>query len=310
MSYMTKQNIKFSIIIPVFNREHLVADTIRSVLNQSYSLFEIIAVNDGSTDNTLQVLDSFGTTLKTVNQQNLGPEVARNTGVEHATGDYLVFLDSDDILLPGALSIYSKIIENESYPALVFAKGKAFNSETGYSALKGGFQQQICYSCTKDYYSKRESVWLSTSFLLFKKSLWCSSTNFKKGTFPVDDLDFMLRSGTANHCIIVRSPETVGYRYHEGNSIKDISRNIERLHYIIKLEREGEYPGGLRRKIERLTLIAGHILNWSKKGFKKHLYRESLFLLIKGAPEIIVGILKKTINLYSKPLIKFIDLNR
>jgi len=303
----SKKNV-FSVIIPVYNRGSLVAETIESVLNQNFSDYEIIAVNDGSTDNSLQVLNQYKDSVRIIIQQNQGAEIARNNAVEHAVGDYLVFLDSDDILLPESLSIYYQMIQSENYPALIFARGCGFKDDRKLEELKNEDKSLICYTPVKDYLSKTESAWLSTSFLIFKRALWNKKTCFKKGT--VDDLDFMLRIGTLGPVMIVKSPATVAYRYHPGNSIHDILINLIRLDNMLSLERKGEYPGGQKRKKERMAVIGGHILCWCNKGLKKRHYRESVSLMLKGIPAIFAGTLKKIKDRKQKIEIKQITIHK
>jgi glycosyltransferase involved in cell wall biosynthesis len=87
----------FSVIIPVYNREEIVKRAIKSVLDQTFQDFELILVNDGSTDNTYDVLNSFASdNVKIINQDNLGVSSARNKAAQNASGKYLAFLDSDD----------------------------------------------------------------------------------------------------------------------------------------------------------------------------------------------------------------------
>ncbi|KPF45630.1 hypothetical protein D621_17775 [beta proteobacterium AAP51] len=93
-----------SIIIPVFNCEAYVAEAVESALAQDYPDKEVIVVNDGSTDGTLQVLQGFGSRIRVVDQVNGGPPRARNAGLAAARGDYVAFLDADDIWLQGKLS--------------------------------------------------------------------------------------------------------------------------------------------------------------------------------------------------------------
>lgn len=288
--------MKFSIIIPTYNRGHLVADAIMSVLNQDFSDYELIIVNDGSSDNTMQVLNRYQDSIRIIHQENQGAETAKNSGVKEATGDYLVFLDSDDVLLPGALSVYHQIIENENQPALLFARGCGFGSEPPVNNMITGKSSLCIYSRNNDFLSKRGAVWLSTSFLILKRSLWCKSTMFKRGAFPADDLDFLLRTGTLGPCIIVKSPMTVGYRYHDNNSIKNILNIVDKLSFLLKMEKKNEYPGGWNRKIDRLALIGGHILIWTFRGMQKHYTRQSLSLLVKGLPAIVAKIVTKIRN--------------
>ncbi|MES2838440.1 MAG: glycosyltransferase family 2 protein [Bacteroidota bacterium] len=98
------KKIFFSVIIPTYNREKLIAISINSVLSQTYNHFELIIVDDGSTDKTEEVIKTFNdnriTYIKTVNSERA---VARNTGIKHAKGEYITFLDSDDIYYPNYL---------------------------------------------------------------------------------------------------------------------------------------------------------------------------------------------------------------
>ena len=87
-----------SIIIPCYNQAHYLGQTIESALKQSYSCVEVIVVNDGSTDNTALVASRFLSQIGYVEQTNAGLSAARNSGLERATGDYVVFLDSDDLV--------------------------------------------------------------------------------------------------------------------------------------------------------------------------------------------------------------------
>ena len=101
-----------SIIIPLYNKETSVEQSIRSVLNQTYQDFELIVVDDGSTDNSLDVVRQIqDDRILIIEQENGGPSKARNTGVQYAQGEWIVFLDADDELLPDALQIMKEAIK-------------------------------------------------------------------------------------------------------------------------------------------------------------------------------------------------------
>jgi len=103
---------KISVVIPVYNRPDFVKEAIQSVLNQTYQNIELIVVNDGSTDDTIQVLNQFGNKIKVINQQNKGVSAARNSGIENSSGTWIAFLDSDDIWLPEKLANQIKFFTN------------------------------------------------------------------------------------------------------------------------------------------------------------------------------------------------------
>ncbi len=109
--------LKFSVVIPAYNREAHIANAINSVLAQKYENFEVIIVDDGSTDKTAEVVKSFtDPRVKYFFQENRERAAARNTGVRNATGDFITFLDSDDEFLPAHLQTVNKFIsDNPSY---------------------------------------------------------------------------------------------------------------------------------------------------------------------------------------------------
>ncbi len=108
--------MKLSIIIPCYNVEKFVRNCTESIVMQQGFDFEVILVNDGSTDKTLEILENLAQTderIKVINQENQGLSGARNTGIENAKGDYIMFVDADDWLEPNAFELISKNFNNE-----------------------------------------------------------------------------------------------------------------------------------------------------------------------------------------------------
>lgn len=104
-----------SVVIPLYNKEPIIKKTLNSVLSQDYSDFEVVVVDDGSTDNSVAIVESIvGPRIRLIKQENGGPSKARNTGVKNAKGDWIVFLDADDELLPDALRYFAHIINTHT----------------------------------------------------------------------------------------------------------------------------------------------------------------------------------------------------
>lgn len=99
------KNPKVSVIIPTYNRAHCVGEAIESVLSQTFRDFELIVVDDGSTDNTQEVLSKYGSAIRVIRQENSGVSAARNTGIKASRGEWVAFLDSDDLWEPEKLMV-------------------------------------------------------------------------------------------------------------------------------------------------------------------------------------------------------------
>ncbi|WP_081634935.1 glycosyltransferase family 2 protein [Vibrio jasicida] len=133
--------MKISIIIPVYNGERFIEECIRSAMNQDLDLFEVICINDGSNDNTQNILaqlENEYASLRVINKVNEGPAKAREIGAEKATGEYLVFLDGDDLLAPNALGeIYTVASKNDLdmavYDYVIFSDQPRFSKDSAHT---------------------------------------------------------------------------------------------------------------------------------------------------------------------------------
>lgn len=97
-----------SVIIPLYNKEPIIERSLHSVLSQDYDDFEVVVVNDGSSDHSTDIVRSINDPrIRLIEQENGGPSKARNTGTKNAKGEWIVFLDADDELLPGALKTFT-----------------------------------------------------------------------------------------------------------------------------------------------------------------------------------------------------------
>lgn len=107
---MSKENPYFSIVVPLYNKQSHIRETIESILSQTYQNFEIIVVNDGSKDNSLKIAESIkDDRIQIINQKNQGVSVARNNGIRKSKANYIALLDADDIWLPDFLETIHKM---------------------------------------------------------------------------------------------------------------------------------------------------------------------------------------------------------
>lgn len=122
-----------TIIVPCFNAQNTIKETIESVLKQTYKNYELLIINDGSTDNSVEVCSSYAHSdnrISIISINNHGVSVARNTGIQHAQGEYIAFLDSDDLWQPNKLEQQINFMNSHPEVGVCFSKVE-FISETG-----------------------------------------------------------------------------------------------------------------------------------------------------------------------------------
>ena len=120
---------RVSVIVPTFNRARYLGQAIDSTLQQTFEAHEIIVVDDGSTDETAEVVAKYGDRVRYLRTSNGGVAHARNVGMSVASGDYLTFLDSDDLLYPYMLELETRLLDRHPDVGLVYAEMSAFDDE-------------------------------------------------------------------------------------------------------------------------------------------------------------------------------------
>lgn len=109
-----------SVVMPAYNARPFIDDAIRSILNQDYPRIELIVVDDGSTDGTPEAAERWGDRVRVLRRQNAGPAAARNQGMAAARGDFIAFLDADDVWLPGKVSMQAGYLQDHPAVGVVF----------------------------------------------------------------------------------------------------------------------------------------------------------------------------------------------
>lgn len=112
---------RVSVVIPAYNAERCIGEAIQSVLKQSYREWEVVVVDDGSTDRTSEVVAGFGERVRYLRQTNAGAAAARNAGIREARGELIAFLDADDVWLPDKLQLQVAYLDAHPETALVYA---------------------------------------------------------------------------------------------------------------------------------------------------------------------------------------------
>lgn len=158
--------IKVSVIVPVYNVELYIEACIKSILNQTFKDIEIILINDGSKDLSIQLADnilvSSGIKYKILKQQNMGVSAARNTGIHNAVGEYLCFIDADDIITPGHIENLYNAIAGQGYK-FGFSEYEPTMTANRYGSEIQDNRQEIkdMEAVQKDFLNRRIRIHLS-----------------------------------------------------------------------------------------------------------------------------------------------------
>lgn len=298
--------MRFTIAIPVYNREKYVREAIDSVLKQTFTDFELLVVDDGSTDGTADVLKSYGTSIKVIRQSHQGPEVARNLALASAQGEYFAPLDSDDFLHPYALAVYDHIIKAFNSPPLIMGSEDEHRDGETLSPDKLTLRPaKIEVFPYQDFLSKTITHSSFMSTVVVRRSILEKIGGFRNTTpqtFHTDDLNMTLRLGTLSPCILVERPIQVAYRQHESNSYHDTPAVAESILAVVRSERQGQYPGGRERRFDRYSLIGGRAANWAYRYCWRRGYKGlGLKLLWGAAPMVFATLWSRFMRRVRKP---------
>src|ERR1700730_10501356 len=126
----------FSIVIPTYNRADLLPCAIASVQGQQFTDYEIIVVDDGSQDGTREYLQGLEPQIRYLRQENGGPGAARNAGICAARGDYVAFLDSDDLWFPWTLTVFARAISEHGEPTVLGGHCIEFSDKSELATIR------------------------------------------------------------------------------------------------------------------------------------------------------------------------------
>jgi glycosyltransferase involved in cell wall biosynthesis len=222
---------KVSVIIPAYNRAYILGEAIDSVLSQKFKDLELIVVDDGSDDETEKVVSSYTHRLTYIYQEHRGVSAARNRGIEHAQGDYLAFLDSDDLWLKDKLYLQMKFMESHPEVLICYTeeiwirKGVRVNPMKKHRKYSGMIFEHCLPLCI-----------ISPSSVLIARSLLEKIGGFDEELEACEDYDLWLRISAQYPVYLIDAPLIVK----RGGHADQLSKKIEgqdrfRIRALIKL---------------------------------------------------------------------------
>jgi hypothetical protein len=246
----------FSTIIPCYNRADLVARTLDSVFAQEFPDQEVLVVDDGSTDGTLDVLARYGGRLKVLHQANKGPGAARNMGLREARGDYVAFLDSDDLWFPWSLATYARVIRDHGAPAFLGGAARWFQREEELQQVRPA---AVKVERFPDFLSTAaRPLFFGMSWFVVRRDVLNEVGGLVDRWVNAEDVELRLRLGTAAGFCMLEEPFTLGYRVHPGNATLNVGRTFHGVCHMVRQEKSQGYPGGARRRWPRRRIITRH----------------------------------------------------
>ena len=261
---------KVSIILPAYNGEKFIAEAIDSVLNQTYGDFEIIVVNDGSTDRTAEILSKYGGKIRVISQANAGIAQARNVAISNSKGEYLAFLDQDDIWLEDKLEKQMEIFDKDKDVGMVYSGTfvmTAGNAELKSFDLKKPYKGMVIEELLMNNF-------ISTSAVVTKKECFDRVGLFDNSLSPCLDYDRWLYIATLYKVDYVDKP-LVRFRDHiatfRKNEIFTIGKIIDTLERYI--DNHPDVKKSLGRKIDKK--IASYYVTLGRRLLTKGDFREA-----------------------------------
>lgn len=203
--------MKYSVVIPLYNKEHYIEETLNSVLKQTYQDYEIVVVDDGSTDQSFNAAGKVvSDKIRLVTQKNQGVAVARNTGIENAQGEYIAFLDADDAWDEHYLETIDEIVEKYQESDIFVT---AYRVDMGNGKVNLSTQLTPETGCLPSYWLtlKKGYDFVWTSATVIRRQALFNAGLFKPGEKIGQDLDMWARVARNNPKVAYSSRICVTY---------------------------------------------------------------------------------------------------
>lgn len=240
-----------SIVIPAYNAAAFIENCINSALNQTYKNFEIIVVNDGSTDNTLEILERLkkkDSRIKIFSQKNAGVSCARNKGIKEASGELITFVDADDTLLENALEIMVNLMADD-VDFVVCSHNEVRFKEVPY------LEAPVCYNADElnDNFIKFDEVtWWPWGKMYRRSIIADNALEYDRSiTFGEDHIFNLLYAKHIKNKTVVSDKIVYNYYYIRGGLCSKYYANMHELQKYVLLKIADYFDGNLPREYHK-----------------------------------------------------------
>jgi glycosyltransferase involved in cell wall biosynthesis len=295
-------NPLISIIVPTFNRQDTIERCLESILLQTYRNYEVIIVDDGSSDRSLEAILAYLQLnnilplikdLRSINyvqieqikpgnslhdfpsafrcseaspnwfiltQNNSGPAIARNTGIHASHGDYISFLDSDDIWYNYTLANLARVIAEN--PEISFIAGSAIEHSLppNQTCSNSSHVSNLQYTLYQNYYSSSsDSLWIGTPSVCIRRCDLLTAGLFDSHRYNAEDSHLWMKLGITGKFAYIHNPATFAYCRSYNSAVSDDISTFRGLMFILSYESMNKYPGCSKYQACRSRIIAMHI---------------------------------------------------
>lgn len=266
--------MRFSVIVPVHNSASTLAAALDSVLAQTFTDFEVIVVDNASSDSSVEIVNQHSLKTRHVRLPvNRGPGPARNAGIELAAGQYLTFLDSDDVWFPWTLATLEAAILAHSNPA--FVSGTAVRGlqlpppeAVGPREMKTTFYRDFLSTAS-------QPLWIGVCGVAIARTALSRVGGFAEWNANCEDTDLWLRLGREPGFVRIESPALFFYRQLPASLTRQSGRIAEGYRNLVTQEKRGCYPGGAAARRLRRSCITRHTRSGSLQLLSYGRFREA-----------------------------------
>ncbi|MFH1413960.1 MAG: glycosyltransferase [Candidatus Omnitrophota bacterium] len=268
---MDKQ--KVSVIIPTYNSGRYIEEAVASVLNQTYTNYELLIVDDGSTDNTVELLKKYKGRFRYYYQRNQGIVAARNLALENSTGEFVAFLDADDLWLPEKLGVQMRVMREQ--PNLAFVYSCVYTIDESGKTIRYWDNKDEKIMDFNRLYDKN---FICCSSVLLRRSCLERSGRFDPRVKMSQDWDLWLRLAK-NFNFKFINQFLAKYRIHPSNISTRYEDRIRAIFFILsKPEISGDFSW-LKRTIRRAIVYC----RWGDYLYRQEDKRKAGFIYLRAA---------------------------
>ena len=267
-----------SVIIPTYNADRSIEDALESVLDQTYRHLEIIVVDDGSTDDTCDRVAAFGPQIRLIRQANAGAAAARNTGIRQSRGEYVAFLDADDVWLSCKIAHVLDVLERDPGAGAVY-HGYSAIDETGT-----GIGQPVVPTHEGDVLEPLLLGWFfGPSMVMIRRACLDRIGGFDPAFRLGQDWDLFIRIALAGYRVRCVPEVLVRSRTHRTNSTRDFARTAAFGRMILdRAFADPRLPARLRANVFRVTAYKALAISQAARCLRADLWQDGVALFLEA----------------------------